>query len=41
MPFPSVRARSVTVDQFDLCEVESDDAAFLERDAKDIQVFPS
>jgi hypothetical protein len=43
MPFPSVRAREfhgITVHQFDLCEVESDDTAFLQRDAKDIHVFP-
>ena len=30
----------ITVDQFDLREVDSDDTAFLERGAKDIQVFP-
>jgi hypothetical protein len=30
----------VTVDQFDLCEVESDDTVFLQGGAKDIQVFP-
>ena len=43
MPFTSVRAGSFTasrVDQFDLSEIESDDTAFLWRDAKDIQVFP-
>jgi hypothetical protein len=29
----------ITVDQFDLREVESDDTAFLQRGAKDIQAF--
>jgi hypothetical protein len=41
IPFGAFQeCHGITVDQFDLCEVESDDAAFLERDAKDIQVFP-
>ena len=30
----------ITVDQFDLCELDGDDTAFLQRGAKDIQVFP-
>ncbi len=29
----------ITVDQFDLGEIESDDTTVLQRDAKDIQVF--
>jgi hypothetical protein len=42
MPFRSVRARTfhgVTVDHFDLCEVDSDDTVLPSRIAKDIQVF--
>ena len=31
----------ITVDQFDLREVDGDDTAFLQRGAKDIQVFAS
>jgi hypothetical protein len=30
----------ITVDQFDLCEVDRDDMVFLQRCAKDIQAFP-
>ena len=30
----------ITVDQFDLRKVDSDDTVFFQRCAKDIQVFP-
>jgi hypothetical protein len=41
IPFGACQERhGVTVGQVDLREVESDDTAFLQRGAKDIQVFP-
>ena len=41
IPFGACQeCHGIAVDQFDLCEVDSDDPAFLQRSAKDIQVFP-
>jgi hypothetical protein len=41
IPFGACQdCHGIPVSQFDLREVESDDTAFLQRGAKDIQVFP-